>query len=75
MYVYFEFTVPLKAYSEVKFFQISIFIVVIILRCCPTMAKIFQHCCPQRRKMIGDVAYVTMQITFLRCCLQRGKEL
>jgi hypothetical protein len=34
MYVYFEFTVSLKAYNEVQIFLILILVVVIIPRCC-----------------------------------------
>jgi hypothetical protein len=57
IYVYFEFTVPLKVYSVVLIF------LNINPRCSncsallPTTAKIFQRCCPQHRKIISVVAY------------------
>jgi hypothetical protein len=57
MYLYFEYTVPLKVYSEVLIIQI------LNLRCSnyfgllPTTPIIFQRCRPQHRKMIGVVAY------------------
>ncbi len=58
MYVYFEFTVPLKAYIEwgLNFLNniphCSIYSLLL-----PVTPKIFQHCGPQRRKIIGIFAY------------------
>jgi hypothetical protein len=58
MYVYFEFTVPLMAYSEVLIFKLFFCIEVIIRRCylkcrkfsllLPTVQKNDQRCCLQR---------------------------
>jgi hypothetical protein len=46
LYVCFEFTVPLKAYSEVLIFLIVIHVV-----------EVIPHCCQQHRKLFGVIAH------------------
>ncbi len=58
MYVYSEFTVLLKDYSEVWIISILICVVVIV-----------RHCCQQRRKFFSVVAHSPEN--YRRCCLQR----
>jgi hypothetical protein len=69
MYVYFEYTVPLKVYSEILLFKN-------INPCCSnyfalllTTAKIFQRCCPQRRKIINVVAYNAEKYSNFSSCV------
>jgi hypothetical protein len=78
VYVYFGFTVPLKAYSEVLVSKKLICVVVIFPRCCLHRGKIFcvetdngDHFSALAAHNV-DCSF-NFILLYLRCCPQRGK--
>jgi hypothetical protein len=69
MYVYFEFTVPLKVYSEVLIFVILICVVVIVLHCCQQPGKIFSIVAHSTEKSLALLP--SMPLIFPLCGPQR----